>query len=610
MDARVAEIAPRLAAAAERELELLVDVSSPSGDVPGAEAAISLAVSFMPPGVELERLPCSTPGCADDLFARLHGTGSGRVLLLGHLDTVVSHAAHRPLERDGDRLTGSGTVDMKGGDAIALGLLRELAKLPQLFEQLALLLVVDEEWRTAPFTHAERFAGFDACLCFEAGERTPAGDDAVIVKRKAAGTLNVEAHGRASHSGSAPHKGRSALLALTHVAQLVAEQADPDGPRPPDRGADRAALRRGLQRRAGPRAADLRPARRPPRRLCRGARHGSGRARRRAPRRAARARLAGHGRARAHARAAAGCRGAARPAARRLRARRRERRQPLRQPHPADDRRPRPSWGRRPPSRRVGQRGLAAAPAPRWRWRCCSRCWRVRRAATRGSLRGACPRPRTHFAARPCSTATARRALGSCPSPAGRCRSSTRASAPSTSRCAPRRRRLRRLAHGRDRDERPAGAGVPAAHPLQRRDEDRRARRPVLGALPRGRRRARRPLHLPPRRGPLPDGHQRLQPRQGPGLVSRAGGRLRRGGRGRARRLGDACRPRPRGARGAGAADRGRRAAGPLPHRRADAGRRAGAGLRHRLYRRGRLRAAAGASSTPARSGTRCSPRA
>ncbi|HEY6779506.1 MAG TPA: M20/M25/M40 family metallo-hydrolase, partial [Thermoleophilaceae bacterium] len=196
----------------------------------GAEEAISLAVAFMPPGVALERLPCSTPGCAPDLLARLAGTGRGKVLLLGHLDTVVAHSAHRPLERDGDRLTGSGTIDMKGGDVLALGLLRELAKTPKLFEQLALLLVVDEEWRTAPFVHVQRFADFDACLCFEAGERTPAGDEAVIVKRKAAGTLNVEAHGRASHSGSAPHKGRSALLALTHVAQLIAEQADPQGP--------------------------------------------------------------------------------------------------------------------------------------------------------------------------------------------------------------------------------------------------------------------------------------------------------------------------------------------------------------------------------------------
>ena len=65
---------------------------------------------------------------------------------------------------------GSGTVDMKGGVALALGVMRELAARPELYAEAAVLLVNDEEWRTAPFAHAERFAGFDACLCFEAGE--------------------------------------------------------------------------------------------------------------------------------------------------------------------------------------------------------------------------------------------------------------------------------------------------------------------------------------------------------------------------------------------------------------------------------------------------------
>ena len=68
------------------------------------------------------------------------------------------------------------------------------------------------------FGHIARFADFDACLCFEAGERTEDGDEAVIVKRKAAGTLRVEAHGRPAHSGSAPHRGRNALLALAAAA--------------------------------------------------------------------------------------------------------------------------------------------------------------------------------------------------------------------------------------------------------------------------------------------------------------------------------------------------------------------------------------------------------
>ena len=88
----------------------------------------------------------------------------------------------------------------------------------------------DEEWRTAPFAHVERFEGFDACLCFEAGQLTPEGDEAVVVKRKAAGTLVVRATGVSAHSGSAPDRGKNALLALAGAAQSVAEAHDPAGP--------------------------------------------------------------------------------------------------------------------------------------------------------------------------------------------------------------------------------------------------------------------------------------------------------------------------------------------------------------------------------------------
>ena len=224
------EAAARMALAAERELEALVAVSSPSGDLEGAEECVALAAAFLPTEAEVERVECSTPRHARDLIGRLRGTGSKRVVLLGHLDTVVSHDGHRPLARDGDRLTGSGAVDMKGGVALALALMRELADRPELYAEAAVLLVNDEEWRTSGFAHAPRFADFDACLCFEAGERTATGDEAVIVKRKAAATLRVHAHGRSAHSGSAPHKGRSALLALAAAAQIVASRHDPDGP--------------------------------------------------------------------------------------------------------------------------------------------------------------------------------------------------------------------------------------------------------------------------------------------------------------------------------------------------------------------------------------------
>ena len=77
----------------------------------------------------------------------------------------------------------------------------------------------------------KRFADFDACLCFEAGERTQGG--------RGGGDREAQGGGDAARPGSralrrtpgsAPEKGRSALLALAAVAQLVAARSDPAGP--------------------------------------------------------------------------------------------------------------------------------------------------------------------------------------------------------------------------------------------------------------------------------------------------------------------------------------------------------------------------------------------
>ena len=230
MDAWIAAAADEIAARAPDELARLVAISSPSGDVAGAEAALQYALTLVPDGVRIERPACSTPGHAEDLIATLAGTGTGRVVLLGHVDTVHAHDEHRPLEREGANLTGSGSVDMKGGDILALGVLRALARRPDTFAEVALLLVCDEEWRAGDFAHTERFVGWDACLCFEGGQLTEAGEEAVVVKRKAAGTLRVLAHGRSAHSGSSPEEGANALLALASAAQSVAALHDPTGP--------------------------------------------------------------------------------------------------------------------------------------------------------------------------------------------------------------------------------------------------------------------------------------------------------------------------------------------------------------------------------------------
>jgi glutamate carboxypeptidase len=226
----IATTAAAIARHAERELDALVAVSSPSGDVNGAEEAVRVATAFLPDEADAERIPCSSTGYADDLLARIRGTGDKRLLLIGHLDTVHSHEAHKPPVRSGDRLMGSGAIDMKAGDVLALGVLRALVPMPERYAEIALLFVNDEEWRVGELHHAADFEGWDAALCFEAGQTDSDGVDEVVVKRKAAATLRVEAVGQSAHSGSAPEKGRNALLALAAAAQAVADCHDPAGP--------------------------------------------------------------------------------------------------------------------------------------------------------------------------------------------------------------------------------------------------------------------------------------------------------------------------------------------------------------------------------------------
>ncbi|TMM07919.1 MAG: M20 family metallopeptidase [Actinobacteria bacterium] len=230
MDDTIRSNAAEIATRAERELEALVAASSPSGDLEGAEEAIAVCVALLPVEASVERVPCSTKRSAADLVATISGRGARRLLLLGHVDTVIGHHAHGPLKRESGRLYAPGAADMKGGVVLALEVARVFAQRPELFSEISVLLVTDEEWRTTDFRHVERFANYDACLCFEAGERGQGREEGVVVKRKAAGTLRVNATGRAAHSGSAPDQGRNALLALAEAAPAIARFHAPTGP--------------------------------------------------------------------------------------------------------------------------------------------------------------------------------------------------------------------------------------------------------------------------------------------------------------------------------------------------------------------------------------------
>jgi glutamate carboxypeptidase len=207
------------------DLTQLVNISSPAGDSASAEAVFTALTGLLPEHAHIQRLSSSTPGYAKDLLVRIPGSGSGRLLLLGHVDTVISHAQHRPLQVRGDQWQGSGTYDMKGGLVIACGVMRALAARPQLFEQMQLLVTADEEAREKRLKHV---LSADACLCFEGGERYRE-VEAVVARRKGAYSLSVHARGRAAHSGTVPAEGRSALEVLAAlVPRLTVLAVDGD----------------------------------------------------------------------------------------------------------------------------------------------------------------------------------------------------------------------------------------------------------------------------------------------------------------------------------------------------------------------------------------------
>src|SRR5579875_1676681 len=158
MDHELAQTAEQLTPRVLDEMRRLVNISTPSGDVAGTERAIELCTAFLP-GWEVQRPACSTAGCSDDMLATRTGAGTRRLLFLGHLDPVVAHGQHGAAEADGERLYGSGTADMKGGVALALAVARACAELSERYAELAVLLVCDEEWRVAQFSHVDRFAG-------------------------------------------------------------------------------------------------------------------------------------------------------------------------------------------------------------------------------------------------------------------------------------------------------------------------------------------------------------------------------------------------------------------------------------------------------------------
>jgi len=199
-------------------LETLVNIDSGTGDVEGGRRVLDvLAPRLEALGARVERVPAEIPGLPDNLVATLKGKGKAKILMIGHIDTVFEPgtAAKWPYSVSGDRATGPGVGDEKGGVLQAVLAMEILtARGFRNYDTLTLLLETSEE-RGSPGTRAliDRLVrSHDVELNLEPGDAP----DKVTVWRKGSSTFNIDVKGRPAHAGVAPQEGRNAATELVH----------------------------------------------------------------------------------------------------------------------------------------------------------------------------------------------------------------------------------------------------------------------------------------------------------------------------------------------------------------------------------------------------------
>lgn len=182
-------------------VEKTVNIESPTEDTAGVKAAgavfrkeleaLGMSVRWIDMPSEAKR--------AGHLLAETKGSKGKRVLVLGHLDTVLRGEKFR---REGNRIFGTGVGDMKGGNVVALYALKAIHAAGALKNtQIILLFTGDEEDSCDPVVvcRGDMIAAAkrsDLALSFEGTVRNTA-----TVGRRGSSSWTLEVEARTGHSG-------------------------------------------------------------------------------------------------------------------------------------------------------------------------------------------------------------------------------------------------------------------------------------------------------------------------------------------------------------------------------------------------------------------------
>jgi glutamate carboxypeptidase len=208
-------------------LERLVNQNSGTLNLAGVEAVgRMLRPEFEALGFEVRWVPMAEAGRAGHLIATHRGNGRGRrILLIGHLDTVFEAASpFQRFERQGNRATGPGVGDDKGGDVVIVAALRAMQAAGTLRDaDVMVVLTGDEERPGAPMAVARRDlleAGrwADVALEFE-NLATDEGREYGTVARRGSFSWTLRTTGRTGHSSGVfgPGLGYGAIYEMARI---------------------------------------------------------------------------------------------------------------------------------------------------------------------------------------------------------------------------------------------------------------------------------------------------------------------------------------------------------------------------------------------------------
>ena len=219
-------------------LKGLVSIESGSGDREGLDKIADLiadrlralggAVTTVEPNpADIYRMVVTPKQIGKMVEARFTGTGTKKILLIAHMDTVYLRGmlAQQPFRIDGNRAYGLGIADDKHGIAVILHTLAMAMDFRD-YGLITVLINADEEV-SSPGSRATltRLGGeHDAVFSCES---SPVASDRLSLTTSGIGAVVLNVQGRASHAGSAPERGLNALYELAHQVLQMRDLSEP-----------------------------------------------------------------------------------------------------------------------------------------------------------------------------------------------------------------------------------------------------------------------------------------------------------------------------------------------------------------------------------------------